>query len=149
MKVLLAIDDSVYSEAATRAVIAQFRPSETDVRVLSVIAWPDTLPESLAFTPGPAAGPIMDLHDAIRREGEELVARAAQQLQEATFTVSRETREGDARHVILECAAEWQSDVIVLGSHGKTGLDRFLLGSVSESVVRHASCSVEIVRSAR
>lgn len=40
----------------------------------------------------------------------------------------------------------WNADLIMLGSHGKRGLDRFLLGSVSEAVSRHAPCSVEIVR---
>lgn len=147
MKVMLAIDDSAYSEAATRAVIAQFRPEETDVRVLNVVEWPDSLPESLAFTPGAmAAGPVMDLHEETRRQGERLLARTVEQLRTAGFRVSQELGEGDARHVILERAAEWQPDVIVLGSHGRTGLDRLLLGSVSENVVRHAPCSVEVIR---
>jgi universal stress protein A len=150
VKILLAIDDSVYSEAAIRAVIAQFRSHETEVRVLNVVEWPADLPASMAFTPGAmSAGPILDLHEEARRQGELLVARAAQQLRAASFTVSQEVREGDARHVILECAAKWRPDVIVLGSHGRTGLDWFLLGSVSENVVRHAPCSVAIIRGAR
>jgi nucleotide-binding universal stress UspA family protein len=62
--------------------------------------------------------------------------------------VATEIRRGDARQEILDSAAEWHSDVIVLGSHGRHGLDRFLLGSVSESVVRHATCSVDVVRPA-
>jgi nucleotide-binding universal stress UspA family protein len=47
---------------------------------------------------------------------------------------------------IIDHAAEWHADLIVAGSHGWEGLNRFLLGSVSESVVRHAPCSVEVVR---
>ena len=43
-------------------------------------------------------------------------------------------------------ATEWPADLIVLGSHGYTGLKRWLLGSVAQSVVAHASCSVEVVR---
>jgi len=148
VKVLLSIDDSVYSQAALRAVIAQSRSDGTEVRVLNVVEWPGDLPASLAFTPGAmAAGPIMDLHDETRRQAELRVASAAEQLRAAGFSVSHEVREGDARHVILEYAAEWRADLIVLGSHGRTGLDRFLIGSVSENVVRHAPCSVEVVRS--
>jgi nucleotide-binding universal stress UspA family protein len=64
-------------------------------------------------------------------------------------SASYEMREGDARHVILECAAEWRPAVIVIGSHGRTGVDRFLLGSVSENVVLDAACSVAIVRGAQ
>ena len=62
MKVLLAIDDSVYSQTALRAVIAQFRPEGLEVRVLNVIDWPPHPAESLAFTPdATSAGPILAL----------------------------------------------------------------------------------------
>jgi nucleotide-binding universal stress UspA family protein len=53
---------------------------------------------------------------------------------------------GDPRAVIVDHAARWNADLIVLGSHGFKGLDRLLIGSVSEAVLRHAPCSVEIVR---
>jgi nucleotide-binding universal stress UspA family protein len=55
-------------------------------------------------------------------------------------------REGDPRSVIVDEAEEWGADMIVLGSHGYTGLKRLLLGSVAQSVAAHAHCSVEIVR---
>lgn len=61
------------------------------------------------------------------------------------FRVSTEIRAGDARHAILESASEWEPDLTVLGSHGRRGLDRFLLGSVYENVVRQAACSVDVV----
>lgn len=147
MKILLAVDGSEYSQAATRAVIAQFPRERTEVRVVHADDWPNRLPTSLAFAEGPtAASDVLELRDERRRQGEELVSRAAQQLQAAGFQTSTAVRDGDARHAILDAAAEWGSDVIVLGSHGRRGMDRFLLGSVSESVVRHAPCSVEIVR---
>lgn len=53
---------------------------------------------------------------------------------------------GDAKARIIDHAAEWQADLIVVGSYGLRGLDRFLMGSVSAAVVRHAGCSVEVVR---
>ena len=61
--------------------------------------------------------------------------------------VAASLRDGDPRHTIVACAREWGADLVVLGSHGKKGLDR-MLGSVSDSVARHAPCSVEIVRAA-
>ncbi|HET9832226.1 MAG TPA: universal stress protein [Vicinamibacterales bacterium] len=149
MRLLLAIDDSAYSRAAVDAVIAQYRRDGTEVLVLNVIEWPAELSASLVFTPGEeSAGPVMDLREDARRQSEELLGRAAEQLRAAGFSVSCEMREGDARHVILERAAEWRPDLIVVGSHGRTGLDRFLLGSVFENVVRHAPCSVAVVRGA-
>ena len=148
MKVLLPIDDSRHSQAALHAVIAQFRSDGTEVRVLNVVEWPPDLPDSLAFTPtAMSGGPIMDLREETRRQSEELLARAVQELRAAGFAAFQDRREGYARHVILECTAEWRPDVVVMGSHGRTGLDRFLLGSVSENVVRHAPCSVAVVRS--
>lgn len=148
MKILLAIDESECSQAATRAVIAQFPRERAEVLVLNADEWPNRLPTSLAFAEGPvAASDILDVRDERRRHGEELVSRAAEQLQTAGFkAITTAVREGDARHAILDCAAEWSPDVIVLGSHGRKGMDRFLLGSVSENIVRHAPCSVEIVR---
>ena len=48
--------------------------------------------------------------------------------------------------IILNEAAEWGADMIVLGSHGDHGIDRLLLGSTSEAVATHAECSVEVIR---
>ena len=49
----------------------------------------------------------------------------------------------------LDRAEEWSADLVVVGSHGYTGLKRLLLGSVAQSVVSHAPCSVEVVRKKR
>jgi nucleotide-binding universal stress UspA family protein len=53
---------------------------------------------------------------------------------------------GDARAIILDEARAWGADLIVLGSHGRHGFDRVLLGTVSESVALYADCSVEVIR---
>ena len=50
------------------------------------------------------------------------------------------------KEAILDEASRWNADLIVVGSHGRGGIDRFLLGSVSEAVALHATCSVEIIR---
>jgi nucleotide-binding universal stress UspA family protein len=53
---------------------------------------------------------------------------------------------GNARVLILDQAKEWGADLIVLGSHGRRGVERLMLGSVSESVAIYAHCSVEVIR---
>jgi len=53
---------------------------------------------------------------------------------------------GSPRSVILEEAERWAADLIVVGSHGYGAWHRFLLGSVSQAIVSHAKCSVEVVR---
>ena len=79
-------------------------------------------------------------------QAHEVAERAAKTLSSAGFRVTTSVTTGDARSVILDAASEWNADLIVLGSHGRAGLGRFLLGSVSEAVARHARCSVQIVR---
>jgi nucleotide-binding universal stress UspA family protein len=147
MNVLLAIDDSPYSDAALRAVINQCRPRDTTVRVVHVIEWPRELPTSLMFAEGPRAGDrVVAAHDGIRRISRALVDAAVSRLERARFTASAHVIEGDARDEILAMAEVWPADAIVVGSHGRKGLDRMLLGSVSDGVVRQASCSVLVVR---
>lgn len=143
MKILLAIDDSKFSEAAIEAVIRQTTPQETEVRVLHVIEPIPIYPEGQAWGYSPDASQVLEEQ---RKEAEELVARADQTLREKNFKVMTAVEEGNPKEVILDSAAEWHADLIVLGSHGRKGLDRFFMGSVSEAVARHAPCSVEIIR---
>ena len=79
-------------------------------------------------------------------EANALVAKAAGTLRSAGVNVTTAIVQGDPKSIILDDAKTWGADLIVLGSHGRKGLERFLVGSVSEAVLRHAHCSVEIVR---
>jgi nucleotide-binding universal stress UspA family protein len=67
-------------------------------------------------------------------------------LRTAGFQAHARVVEAEIRTGILDAATEWKADLIVLGSHGEKGLRQFFLGSVSESIARHAPCSVLIVR---
>jgi nucleotide-binding universal stress UspA family protein len=147
MRILLAIDGSESSAVATHAVAAQFRPQNAEVQVIHAINWEHIVPISLQFERGSdAAHAYQALRESTARDADALVARAARQLHDAGFSASSAVREGEPRRVILDSAEAWCANVIVVGSHGKTGLDRLLLGSVSEHIARHATCSVEIVR---
>ncbi len=139
MKILLATDGSKYSAAAADSIANQFHAPDQDVRVLSVVE-----PISTALTPQMAPGYYPELEDQ-KREARILVDRTAKMLADNGFRVSACVEAGDAKEIILDEAADWGCDLIVLGSHGHRGLERFLLGSVSEAVARHARCSVEIV----
>ncbi len=142
MKILLAIDDSKYSEAVKQAVVWQFRPEQTEVCVLHVVA-------PLIIIPYSYVGQVENVEAAQQerlKEGKELVKRASQSLSKSGFKVQTVAEEGDPRTEIIDYAAHWNADLILVGSHGRKGLDRFLIGSVSEAVLRHAPCSVEIVR---
>jgi len=144
MRILLAIDDSLFSSSATDTLIAQVKAEGVEVRVLHVL---EPFPRDLAETMGSKEQPDFALARVkLRERAKELVAKTMQKLQRAGFKVSSSIEEGDPRSVILYQAEMWDADLIVLGSHGRTGLDRFLIGSVSEAVARHARCSVQVVR---
>ena len=150
VNVLLAIDESIHSEAAIAAVCKRFSPETARIRLVHVVEWPRGLAAPFSFAEGPSAAEcVLAVHDAMRHAGRDLLKRGETHLRNAGFEVVSQLDEGDVRQVILEDAAAWPADMIVLGSHGRTGFNRFLLGSVSESVVRHAPCSVEIVREQR
>jgi nucleotide-binding universal stress UspA family protein len=140
MKVLVAVDDSTFSQAALKAVASQYRPAETQVRVVHVLQ-----PIAVSTPPQMAPDYTPELRDQAK-EAEKLVQNAAQSLRSQGFQVDTEIDKGDIRERILDTAQNWHADLIVLGSHGRGGLSRMLLGSVAESVTRHAPCSVEVVR---
>jgi nucleotide-binding universal stress UspA family protein len=79
---------------------------------------------------------------------EEAVADARKTLSATGLNICgcNATPVGEPRAFILDEAKAWGADLIVLGSHGRHGLDRMLMGSVSESVALYAHCSVEVVR---
>ena len=140
MKILLAVDASKFSEAAVASLAAQFRTEGTEVRVLHVVE-----PAVITEPPQMSPGYYPEVESQIP-QARELVDRVAKTLSAAGFQVTTSVATGDARSIILKDAAEWQADLIVLGSHGRRGLEHFFLGSVSEVIARHARCSVQIVR---
>jgi nucleotide-binding universal stress UspA family protein len=116
------------------------------VKVLSVVELPFVptsetwaLPESY----------YSQLEQAGRQQANAAIERAVEQLhagQGPAFEIVTTVAHGQAKEMILSEADEWDADLIVLGSHGLKGWERFLLGSVSQAVASHAKCSVEIVR---
>jgi len=130
LKVLLAIDNSKFSETATQTLIAQMRPNQTEVWVLHGI-------EVYPFYSGSQRlGPDLAVaSEEHRHEAEALVARSARTLRDAGFQVTTAVEQGDPKVVLIDTAAEWNADLIMLGSHGEKDWTRFLMGSVSEAVV--------------
>ena len=140
MKIVLALDDSKSSEAALNAILAQFRPQDTQIRVLHVLQ-----PISVSAPPQMSAKYAPELEE-LGKQARKLLERSAKTLSAAGFQTDTALEKGDVRLRIIDAAAEWNADLIVLGSHGRSGIPRLLLGSVAEFVARNAGCSVEVVR---
>ena len=143
MKILLAIDDSKFSDAAIQTVIAQAHAKDTEVRVLHVVEPPSLLVGREMGGYDPALETVWDEET---KRAQALVAKTAETLSSHGMKVTTAVQQGDPKSMIIDASEEWHADLIVLGSHGRKALDRFLMGSTSEAIARHARCSVEIVR---
>jgi nucleotide-binding universal stress UspA family protein len=101
-----------------------------------------------AIDPGLSQAPgIMpsDLIAEAEREGKRLIAGVRRFLPR-THSPQEFIHVGKPASEIIRTATEWPADVIVLGSHGRHGIQRALLGSVAEAVMRHAPCPVLVIR---
>jgi nucleotide-binding universal stress UspA family protein len=85
-------------------------------------------------------------HINLREVGDSVAGRALRQAEEAGVKATTHAHEGDPAEAILDTAMEQNADLIVVGNRGLSGIQRFLLGSVSQKVSEHASCNVMIVR---
>lgn len=150
MKIVLATDGSEYSERAARFIAERPWPAGTEVLVLSVVEL--TLPPGRAYFEVPALD--ADFLENARAEAMKRAQGAIMQAREILSTTPLRATELTSvlaeapRTIILNEANEWGADLIVLGSHGRRGIEHFLVGSVSEYVATHAACSVGIVRKA-
>ena len=135
-KILLATDGSMEAElaATTAAELAERTDSE-----LHVIHVGEFVPTLLAQTEVEPA--------QLEREAQQLLDEQVRRVEEAGGTVkAAHLRLGRADEEIVDLAQEIGSGFIVMGSRGRSRIRRALMGSVSDSVVRHAHCPVTIVR---
>jgi nucleotide-binding universal stress UspA family protein len=147
MRVLLAVDGSPYSEAAVDEVASRVWPADSEIRVITAYELPlAPAPETWALPPD-----YFEKLDRAAREHAETVEHAVvlklAKAFDPSIKVTGNILPGSPRSIILEEAEGWKADLIVVGSHGYGAWHRFLLGSVSQAVVSHAKCSVEVVRS--
>jgi nucleotide-binding universal stress UspA family protein len=129
-RVLLATDGSKISVEAARATAERPWPEGSEFRIISVEE-----PWAIRLS-------------RVRHENEaqEAVSTSEQVLSSAGLKAAGEVLSGKPKDVILEEAQKWPADLIVVGSHGRRGFRRLLLGSVSEAVAMNAPCSVVVVR---
>jgi nucleotide-binding universal stress UspA family protein len=146
MKILMATDGSEFSAVALRSVASRPWPEGSKLKVISVPEFILTKDDSYLET-----HPLKEFEDlgtASIEDAKRCIATAEEILRDCPLGVSSELPKYEDRpyQVILHEAEEWQADLIVVGSHGRTGFDRVIMGSVSEAVALHAKCSVEIIR---
>jgi len=126
-RILLATDGSRFSDAAA---VSAAKIAECCAAPLTVVS---------ALVPSHS--------EQRQQEGREAVARTTAQLLREGLEVEGTVLEGEADDVIIKLAEEKGADLIVMGSHGRTGFGKVMLGSVSERVIGKAKCAVLVVKS--
>ena len=136
--------------AAAESVAARPWPDGTQFKIVSVEELPVLEYPTTSSVPYPAYPPSLleELLEYSANHAKNSVEEARKVLLEAGLALceNRAAPLGNPRVLILDQAKEWGANLIVLGSHGRRGMERLMLGSVSETVAIYAHCSVEIIR---
>jgi len=141
VKIVIGVDESPHSWAAVQFVKRSAWPAGSSIRVIA--ASPPVF-LGAGETAAPAAiSEIIRQQDTAARG---LADRAAAELQGTGLEVSSVMVPGDPRSALVDEARQEHADLIVVGSHGRSGLSKLLLGSVASHVVAHAPCSVLVVK---
>jgi nucleotide-binding universal stress UspA family protein len=150
MKILVGTDGSACSVKAVYSVANRPWPAKSQIKVVSVVQLlnpENPLPGVPLCSEYPTSVVEQVWKEARIRAGE-AVAEARKIFHDNNLNVCdcKATPVGDPRAILLDEAKAWEADLIVVGSHGRQGFDRLLMGSVSESIALHAHCSVEVIR---
>ena len=136
-RVLIAVEGRADGTRICDWLLAHPFRSPVDAMVLTAVATLSALETS-------SAAAFASWSEDVVRQADDHVAACAQRLLPPLFTTSSRVVKGDPAPVIADASKDF--DLVVVGSHGREGLDRFLLGSVSHAVVHHVACPVLVIR---
>lgn len=140
--ILVPVDGSATSERALREAIGLARQQVTELELVYVM-------EDVLFLENEAYINYEEVQRSARKGGERTLAQAQALVRQADMTAEErllEARGERIANVIIEEARRWPADLIVIGTHGRSGFSRILFGSVAEGVVRMAHIPVLLVR---
>ncbi|TWT57718.1 putative universal stress protein [Thalassoglobus neptunius] len=141
MKVLFATDGSRYAEYAEQLMMGLFPSSLVDLSIVSVCPASDLRPIDFDFPPD-----VLQSVSECRDHTKDLVANAANRMNTWAKSAGTKVLEGHTAQEILKEIDETHPDVCVIGSHGRSAVDRFFLGSVSDKISKHAHASMLLAR---
>lgn len=139
--ILVPTDFSEYSDKAFAWALEMAEKWGAKLELLHIVPTPNYPPMMIAdggFNPA-------DFEGSLRADAEKQVKEIVNRVDKPGISIETKVLVGSAFHDICKIAEQDQSDMIVMGSHGRTGLKHVLLGSVAERVVRHAHCPVLVV----
>jgi nucleotide-binding universal stress UspA family protein len=143
-RILIAVDDSSYSEQAVNYGVLLAKNLGSKITLVHVDEIPISSPYSAdpLLNESPAMIPEL-MH--IQEEASKLLFKKIKEQHGDVVEMSTVTKIGRAQDEILSVADDCKADMIILGTHGRTGFDHFISGSVSEGVARRSKCPVLII----
>jgi nucleotide-binding universal stress UspA family protein len=141
MKILIGIDASSHARSTVEFVRKLAWPAGTRIAILSVAETP-VLAYSEVYVPS-ISGEVIE---TLVRDHERAACDAERELKAAGFVTEAKVAQGDPRFELIAAARAERADLVIVGSHGRTGLSRLVMGSVAHHVVTHAPCSVLVVK---
>ena len=136
-KILVPTDGSEYTKPAIKQAVELAKLTGGEITALYVL-------DQTVLTNMPMDTAVMNVYKTLEKEGQEAVDFVLNEAKEAGVPVTVAVKEGTPVKVILEESPNYY--VIVMGTLGRTGMSKLLMGSVAERVVRAASCPVMVVR---
>lgn len=149
-KILIGIDDSKFADHAAEYGFNLAHKLKAEVGLIHIIepvVTPATLPGDTSIgMPFDATADMMmpELYHIQDERARNMIANTIKKYGE-DMRITNFTEYGDTADGILKCSKDFNADMIVIGTHSRSGLDRFLMGSVAEHVVRHAEVPVLVV----
>jgi nucleotide-binding universal stress UspA family protein len=138
--ILVAIDGSAVSERAFYAAVEQAVAWKADLHAVYVV-------ETGLFSDIPADNKLEVMYSLLEQEGNGALDRVKEIARKKNVSLTTHFEQGHAGDAIIKMAESVKADLVIMGSHGKSNVDRLLLGSVSSFVVEHSPVSVLVVRS--
>jgi nucleotide-binding universal stress UspA family protein len=152
-KILVPLDGSEHSDRALAAALQianNFNSEITLLHIYSVTVTSVVIPEPTTLNPTgvpiATSAEVSKMVDAARDAGKRILADGEQKVRAESVPVETSLIEGNSPQEIVKTAKEGQFDLIVIGARGIHRLRDLLMGSVTEGVVKHASCSVLVVK---
>lgn len=142
-KILLPTDFSGCANYALPYAAAIARATKAQIICVHVV---EPVVPAVGYTGLAEPLPIADISEQLEDSAERQLPKLAECEECAGLNVEEVIVHGDAAAEIVRVASEQEADLIVISSHGRTGLGRIIFGSTAESVVRHASCPVLVVK---
>ena len=139
-RILLPTDGSKYSDKSEKHALALAAANNAEIIALSVV-------ENSFSLNLPDSDTISEVNQLLKNETEKNLNKVERLRDEEGLDVkiTKKVAEGSPARVILETIESEDIDLVVIGSSGKTGFDKFLMGSVAEKVVKSAKCSVLVI----